>query len=60
MMAVMLGINARDFAEGWLEGRGRYKAQHAPQVVGGSQHKPGTVQFAASQAAVAFYIGMEK
>lgn len=60
MVARLIGVNAKDFAEGWFEGRGRYKSTGNKAVIPGSSYQAGTVAFAASQAAVAFYIGMEK
>lgn len=58
-LTTMLGINTRDFAAGWIEGKARYSAEGVPAVIPGSRHRAGSVAFAASQAAVAFYIGME-
>lgn len=59
-IATALGINARQFAEGWYEGHMRYKANGSPMIVQGSRFPVGNVSFAASQAAVAFYVGLEK
>lgn len=56
-----LGITrAREFAAGWIEGTNRYKAEGAPAIIPGSMFKTGTVEFAASQAAVAYHIGLER
>jgi hypothetical protein len=53
-MAGMLGVKAKDFAAGWMEGEARSSALGAPEVVPGSHFSKGSVAFAASQAAVAF------
>jgi hypothetical protein len=62
MLATMLGISARDFAEGWVEGRARYRAigPIGYGVEPASHFARGTTQRGASDAAVAFYLGVEK
>lgn len=59
MLATMFGISTRAFVAGWIEGQARYQADGSPSIVPGSAHRPGSVEFAASQAAVAYYIGRE-
>lgn len=59
-VANMIGVSARDFASGWMEGRTRYQGAQDKRVIPGSFFKAGSVAFAASQAAVGFYEGLEK
>lgn len=54
-----LGLNAKLFALGWAEGHVRAHSKNAPDVIPGSMYDQGTVEFAASQAAVAFFIALK-
>lgn len=59
-MAGMLGVKAKDFAAGWMEGEVRAKSRQAPDVIPGSHFAVGSVANAASQAAVAFRLAVRK
>lgn len=59
-LAGMAGVNARDFAAGWYEGLVRAKGSLASDIIPASMYDRGTVAFAASQAAVAFKIGLDE
>lgn len=59
LVASVFGINAKAFMVGWVEGHSRVSADGAPAIVPGSHFPAGSVEFAASQAAVAFYIARE-
>ena len=60
LIAAFSVTSSKAFGVGWIEGHNRYKADGSPSIVPGSMFTPGTVEFAASQAAVAFYIGRER
>lgn len=55
----MAGINVREFSKGWYEGMGRAKFVAGGDIIPASGFARKSVAFAASQAAVAFSLGME-
>ena len=60
MVAPWLGGNLKAFGTGWAEGYIRSRSKNFPDVIPGSTYDQGTVEFAASQAAVAFIIAMRE
>lgn len=50
-----LATSPRDFLGGWMEGRTRYMLAENKNVIEASAWPRGSIQFAASQAAVAFH-----
>lgn len=54
-----LGTHPRAFLAGWVEGRHRYQTAPNKGVIPGSVIERGSIGFAASQAAVAFYEALD-
>jgi hypothetical protein len=55
-----LGAHPRAFLAGWIEGRHRYQVAACKDVIAGSIIPRGSIGFAASQAAVAFYQALDE
>ena len=60
ILAALAGVNARDFATGWLQGVGRWRMRQAGEGVGSNPFPLGSVCRAASAAAVAFCAAMDE
>lgn len=54
-----LVASPRDFLAGWMEGRHRFVLASCKDVIDASIFPRGSVHFAASQAAVAFYQALD-
>lgn len=55
-----LGTHPRAFLAGWIEGRHRYQtAAGDKSIISGSVIPRGSIGYAASQAAVAFYSALD-
>lgn len=54
-----LGTQPRAFLAGWIEGRHRYQVAASKDGIAGSVIERGSIGFAASQAAVAFYQALD-
>ncbi len=60
ILAALAGVNARDFATGWLQGVGRWRTRSGRDGVGFNPFPLGSVCRAASAAAVAFCAAMDE
>ena len=60
ILAALAGVNARDFATGWVQGVGRWHARSLREGVGFNPFPLGSVCRAASAAAVAFCMAMDE
>jgi hypothetical protein len=60
ILAALAGVNASDFAVGWIQGVGRWRRRHEREGVGSNPFPLGSVCRAASAAAVAFCAAMDE